>query len=84
MSGGSASRAEGSFIVWNMTRTRQESLSISSIVGEARGRDRGNGIVLLLNEQLPAGDVTGCRTAFECGPTIVPDESIYDYVCYGS
>jgi hypothetical protein len=79
-----ASRAEGSFIVWNMTRTRQESLSISSIVGEARGRDRGNGIVLLLNEQLPAGDVTGCRAAFECGPTIVPDESIYGYVCYGS
>ena len=79
-----ASGREGSFIVWNLARTRQDRLGAADIVREAAALDRGAGVVVLLNEPLAAPAALGCRAAFGCAPTIVPDESLFGYVCYGA
>ncbi len=77
-----ASGAQGSYIVWNLARMSRSRLDSAEIVREARERDRGAGVVVLLNEPLGAQAAAGCSPVVHCAPTIVSDESLWGYVCY--
>ncbi len=79
-----ASGGNGSFIVWNLTRTRQDRLGPGEIVREAETRDRGSGVVTLLNEPLADPAALGCKPVFRCAGAIVADENLFGYVCYGA
>jgi hypothetical protein len=76
-----ASGREGSFVVWNQERRRQERLTQDEVVAGALSRDRGAGVVLLLNQPLAVAGVTACREVFACGGAIVGDEDIWGYLC---
>ncbi len=76
-----ASRREGSFIVWNLDRVRQERLTQPELVAEALARNRGSGVLLLLNAPLGVGIAGGCREVAHCGPAIVGDEELWGYLC---
>jgi hypothetical protein len=76
-----SSRREGSFIVWNQARKRQDQLSQQDVIGEALSRDRGDGVVLLLNAPIPASDPSPCREVYRSGPTVVGDEELWVYRC---
>jgi len=77
-----ASGREGSFIVWNLERSRQDRLGTAEIVRDAETRDRGAGVVLLSNEPIALPAEPGCKSLFQCGPAIVTDESLWGYLCY--
>jgi hypothetical protein len=79
-----ASGREGSFILWNLSRTRQDSLTQAEVLTAAAARDRGEGVVLLLGQPLVAGPAGDCRQVLHCGPTIVGDEELWGYRCDGS
>ncbi len=76
-----AKQAEGSFVLWNYARLRQDRLSQRDVVAAALARDRGQGVVLLLNTALPAGAATLCREVYHSGPSVVDDEELWAYVC---
>jgi hypothetical protein len=78
-----ASRREGSFVIWNLERAGQNALTQSEVVAVAKARDRGEGVVLLLNERLAAGLAGTCRETVHCGPAIVGDEELWGYLCGG-
>ncbi len=78
-----ASGREGSFLVWDFARTREDALTQPEILAAAAARDRGDGVVLLLNAPLAAALAGGCREVLHCGPTIVGDEELWGYLCGG-
>lgn len=74
--------AEGSFMIYDQARKRrQDRLTQKEIVAEALARDRGEGVVLLLNAPLDARGGSPCRLFHQSRPTIVPDETLYCYLC---
>jgi hypothetical protein len=74
------SRGEwGTFMKWDFIRLRQDRMTPAEIVHGALSVDRGEGVVLLVNEALPTG--TPCRLEFAGTPTIVVDEEIWGYRC---
>jgi hypothetical protein len=76
-----STRAMGSFILWNFDRAHQDELTQRDIVVEALGRDRGDGVVLLLNAPLSAGVPVPCREVHHSEPTIIVDEQLWAYLC---
>jgi hypothetical protein len=76
-----ATRQEGSFILWNLARIRQQGLSQHEIVAEALARDRGAGVALLLNQPLQAANSGSCTEVVSCAPVIVGDEELWVYRC---
>ncbi len=72
----------GSFVIWDLARARQDTMSDGELMAAALRQDRGHGVVLLLNRPLSAGQAGGqCMQLFACTPTIVPDESLWGYLC---
>jgi hypothetical protein len=76
-----ASGREGSFIVWNLDRTRQDRLTPADVVAAATARDHGEGTLVLVNQPLNRAEEGRCREAFSCTGAIVGDEDIWGYVC---
>ena len=76
-----ASGLEGSFVVWNLARLRQDTLTHAEIVNAALARDRGEGVVLLLNAPMDAAAGSACLEVASTGPAIVSDERLWAYLC---
>lgn len=74
---------DGTFVVWNLERLRQNALASADLVEAARRCDRGRGAVLLTSSVIPAEARAGCSELFVVAPTIVPDESLWAYRCGG-
>lgn len=74
---------EGSFVVWNLDRLRQDSLGEGELLRAAAAADRGAGAVLLHNRPLErsTGGGASCELVLQCGPAIVPDEAQWVYLC---
>lgn len=74
---------QGSFVVWNLERLRQDTLTEAQVLDAVASADRGDGAVLLHNrplEQTGAHPVR-CELVLHCGPTIVADEAQLAYLC---
>jgi len=76
-----AKQGEGSFVLWNYARLRQDRLSQQDVIAEALARDRGQGVVLLLNAALPSSVAMPCREVYHSGPVVVDSEELWAYVC---
>jgi hypothetical protein len=72
--------AEGSFMIYDLARKRQDHLDQRELVAEALARDRGDGVVLILNEPIHS-PAAPCRLFHQSRPAIVPDETLYCYHC---
>jgi len=72
---------EGSFVIWNQKRLRQNQLTPAQMVGAATALDEGDGSVLLLNFSLPPVLLQQCEAIACCAPAIVADEAIFVYRC---
>ena len=53
----------------------------TALVAETLTRDRGAGVVLLLNRPLDPNDGRACREVAHCGLTIVAEEEWRGYLC---
>ncbi len=76
-----AQRAEGSFVIYNLARMRQDALTAADIVAEGLERDRGDGVVIVYNQPLPPGLPGACREVYASPRTINGDERLYVYLC---
>jgi len=76
-----AAGAEGSYIIWNLDRLRQNSLTDHDLVAAALARDRGRGALLIINRRLKPPEADSCTEITSCAPTIVGDESLWAYLC---
>jgi len=72
---------EGSYVIWNLSRLRQNRLTDRDLVHATLARDRGQGAVLIVNRQLKSPELDLCRQVAACAPTIVSDESLWAYHC---
>jgi hypothetical protein len=79
-----AKRGYGTYIVWNLDRLRQNTLSQLDLIRETRVRDRGNGAVLLTNRPLRGPSAGDCREVLRCTHVVVRDESLWAYLCGGA
>jgi hypothetical protein len=76
-----AQRAEGSFVIYNLARMRQDRLTTADIVAEGLARDRGEGVVIVHNAPLAPGLPGACREVYAGPRAINGDERLYVYVC---
>jgi len=72
---------EGSYVIWNLSRLRQNRLTDRDLVHATLVRDRGQGAVLIVNRPLKSPELDLCRQVAACAPTIVSDESLWAYHC---
>lgn len=73
----------GSFVVWNLDRLRQDTLTDAQLLDAAAAADRGAGAVVLHNRPLDQAGAhpVRCELVLHCGPTIVADEAQLAYLC---
>jgi hypothetical protein len=76
--------SRGSFVVWNLARLRQDSMSEQELMDAAASADEGHGVVLLHNRPLvlPESPSLRCDLVLQCEPTIVADEAQWIYLCH--
>ncbi len=73
----------GSFVVWNLDRLRQDTLTDGQLLEAAAAVDKGAGVIVLHNRPLELGAAhpPRCELLLSCGPTIVADEAQLAYLC---
>ncbi len=76
-----AKNGDGSYVIWDLDRLRQNSLTDRDLALTTLARDRGQGAVLIVNRALKSPEVDLCRQVAVCVPTIVGDESLWAYHC---
>lgn len=76
--------SRGSFVVWNLARLRQDSMSEQELLDAAASVDEGHGVVLLHNRPLVMQETASlrCDLVLQCEPTVVADEAQWIYLCH--